>query len=543
MSRRRHLIALSFCALASLTFLAWLGAALAGAQPKLLPGVQLGHWSNLRLVAWLLVGAALVHPAREAWLEPLERALVGRAKWILPAGLGLFAVAFKVTQHVAFATTAYDLSMYHYAVRHAWADGPGFMWAFGIEQNFLAEHCSPVLLAFVPLDFIFRSPLSLLVSEGMLFGLGAFTLAGAARALGLRPLLAQCIAAVYATNFLCWDALNFDFHPEALLPTTLFATVWALKAKRAGWLAVSLIAALSIKEDVAVALVPMVALVWFDEKKSWRWPLAVTAVTLVWFIFAVKVAMPLARPPGQPWEMFAVRYGHWGPTPGSAIAAMLSRPGEVLALLFDRPVDTQLRQLAYVPLLDPLAMLASVPAILEQRLSSSDLQRELAFYYGIGVVAVWLLGLVRATRWAERRFGFTVGLLLATAPMLYHPHSRVLTPTSWQDLEDDRLLAKILPPDADVLAQTTVVPHLPVSTKVKLFPGVPVDYVVLRPAIHRWPLTDQEYAAAVRQLLDDQGFGVVARTPTLVILRRGAPRDDNELVKAMLPSSQVSDAP
>ena len=127
-------------------------------------------------------------------------------------------MTYKVTQHVSFATTAYDLSTYHDAIRHAWADAPSFMWAFGIEKNFFAEHCSPVLLAFVPLDFIFRTPLVVLVSEALLFGLGALKIAGAARSLGLRPLLAQCVAAAFATNAMCWDALNFDFHPEAFSP-------------------------------------------------------------------------------------------------------------------------------------------------------------------------------------------------------------------------------------------------------------------------------------------------------------------------------------
>ncbi len=535
MSRSRAAVVL--CALAGVTLCAWFIPALLGVQPQLFPGVQLGHWSNLRLAACFLAIAALLHPRREAWLVPLERALEGRARWALPAALSAFAVAYKVTQHVGFATTAYDLSMYHYAIRHAWADAPSFMWAFGIEKNFFAEHCSPVLLAFVPLDFVFRTPLVLLVSEALLFGLGAFTISGAARSLGLRPLLAQCVAAAYATNAMCWDALNFDFHPEALLPTALFATVWALKEKHFGWLAFSLTAVLSIKEDVAITLLPMVALVWLDERRSWRWPVTVAAITVAWCLFALTVAMPLARPPGEPWGMFAERYGHWGTTPGAALRSMLSRPGEVVAVLFERPVDTQLRQLVYLPALDPVGLLASVPAILEQRLSNSELQGELAVHYGIGIAALWLLALLRSARWAERRFGFTAGLLIAAAPLLYHPHTRVMISTSWQDLEDARLLAETIPPGADVLAQTNVIPHLPVSTKVKLFPATAIDFVVLRPATYRWPASEAEYNLAVRTLLDEEGFGVVARTPTLVILRKGAPADENDVVKEMLPVS------
>lgn len=524
--------------LAGVMLLAWLVPSLMAAHPLLMPGVELGHWSNVRLSAWLLLAAALVHPDREAWLVPLERALAGRARWVFPTALTCFAVAYKVTQHVGFATTSYDLSMYHYAVRYAWDDGPSFMWAFGLQKNFLAEHFSPVLLAFVPFDFLFRSPLVLLIGEALIFGLGAFTIAGALRSLGLRPLLAQCVAAAFATNVMCWDALTFDFHPEAMLPCGLFATLWALKEKKLGWLVVSLVGVLSIKEDVALALLPMVGVLWLDERRGWRWPLAVTAITVVWGFFALKIAMPLARPPDAPWGLFAERYGQWGATPGAALQAMLARPGEVLAALFDGPVDRQLRQLGYAPLLDPVGLLASVPTLLEQRLSSFDAQQNFAYYYGVGVAAVWLLALGRSARFVERRVGFIAGLVVASAPVLYHPSTRSMTPTSWQDVENARLLDAHIPPGADVVAQTNVVPHLPVSLKVKLFPDPATDFVALRPAIYRWPITVAQYDVAVRRLLDEEGFGVVVRTPTLVILRKGAPRDQNDAVKAMLPTSE-----
>ena len=86
-----------------------------------------------------------------------------------------------------------------------------------------------------------------------------------------------------------------------------------------------------------------------------------------------------------------------------------------------------------------------------------------------------------------------------------------------------------------MLAQTNVVPHLAVSTNVDLFPGAAVDFVALRPAAYRWPASDAEYVASVLRILDEEDCGVVIRTPTLVILRKGAPRNNNDAVKAMLP--------
>ena len=80
----RKVAAFIFCALAGVTFLAWLIPSLLGLQPRVLPGVELGHWSNLRLSACFLAIAALLHPRREARLAPLERALQGGGRWALP---------------------------------------------------------------------------------------------------------------------------------------------------------------------------------------------------------------------------------------------------------------------------------------------------------------------------------------------------------------------------------------------------------------------------------------------------------------------------
>ncbi len=515
-------------------FLAWLLPALAGREPELSPNVHLGHWTNFRLVAWLLLGAAVLHPAPSIWRERLERLIRGRGQWLFPLALAAIAVWAKVSQHLAFGTGAYDLSMYHSAVRHAWSDGPAFMWAFGIERNFLSEHFSPVLLAFVPLDIAFRSPLAMLVTEGLVFGLGAFTLAGLARALGVRPLLAQVAAITYATNVLCWRALSFDFHPEAMIPAGVFAVAWAMREKRRGWLIVTLLATLSIKEDVAIILIPVVLIVGLDERRNWRWPVFVSLISAAWLIFALKVALPLASPPGTAWGMFEVRYGEWGPTPGSALVSMLGRPLEVLQSLGSAPVRHQIGELAWMPLLDPVSLIASAPAILEQTLSNYVTQQNLELYYGIGAVTVWLLSLLRVTRWVERWLGFTAALLVVAAPLAWHPRPPILTAVSSEDLEDDRVLSATIPPGASVLAQSAIIPHLPISPAIDLFPGTALEFVALRPSAFPWPLTDQEYDSAVLQLLEDEGLGVVVARPGLVLLRRGAPRGDVERVKALL---------
>lgn len=320
-----------------------------------------------------------------------------------------------------------------------------------------------------------------------------------------------------------------------MLPAGTFAVLWAMKAKRSGWLAAALLAVLSIKEDVALVLLPMALVVGLDDRRSWRWPVAVAAVSALWFVLAIKVALPLARPEGATWDMFAARYGAWGKSPGEALVGIAGQPLEVGRLLVGEPVARLLRSLAYIPILDPLTLLASAPAVLEHRLAQYDPQRELHLYYGLGAITVWLLAMIRSGRWVERRLGPLTALLLVGAPLLLRPAPRALSPLTRAALDDARLLRATIPAGAAVRAQTDLVPHLPISPAVKLFPGPAEDFVALRPGGLRWPAEDAEYRAEVLGLLRGGAFGVVARSEGIVILRRGAPTAGNAEIEPLLP--------
>lgn len=204
MLRRR--VSIGSGVLAAITLGAWAVAALGGQPITLVDGpaakIILGDWSNLRLTALFVLVAVVAWPND----SQLEERLRGPLRFAFPVAFTAYVVAFKVTQHLAFKTGSCDLTMYHSAVRHAWSAAPDFMWAFGIERNYLSDHFSPVLLALVPLDMIFRSPLTLLVIEALVFGLGTLALIGLARSMGVSPLLAQGLGAVYATNSIAWDS-------------------------------------------------------------------------------------------------------------------------------------------------------------------------------------------------------------------------------------------------------------------------------------------------------------------------------------------------
>ncbi|MGV3619644.1 MAG: DUF2079 domain-containing protein [Archangium sp.] len=535
----RTRIAQGLLLLAAITLVAWLVGVWAGGIDLIQrPGLQivLGHGTNVRLAAWLALAAFLISPNRLAWLEFVEQRLSGRARWVIPLVFTAWLVVWKIAQHYAFETTSFDLSIFHYAVRYAWAEGPGFVWSFGLGRSLFSEHFEPIVLAAVPLDVVTRSPFSLLLPEAIVCGIGLWLAVGCAKAFGLRPALAWLIGAMYATNLTWWDAFRYDFHPESMLPAGVFATLWALKARRHALLALSVLFTLCLKEDMAIVLVPVVALGWWDDRKNWKAPLAVAVVSAAWCIISLKFVIPAARGPGEGWSLFAGRYAAWGATPQEAIVSMITRPWDLLPVIFGAPVAGLMAQLGFAALLDPLGLFVSLPALLEQRLTTYETQTSLQLYYGIGPLTVWMVAVIRSVRRVDLRFGAIAAVVIATLPLTIKPLPLPLPQPTASHFASRALLAEAIPEKAVVTAQTIIVPHLPIVPSTNLFPHAieASEYVALMPDENPWPLEVPDYDATIEKLLTSGEFGVLANNGKLVILKRGAPLGDADGVRALL---------
>ncbi|MGV3619643.1 MAG: hypothetical protein ACO1OB_02430, partial [Archangium sp.] len=201
----------------------------------------------------------------------------------------------------------------------------------------------------------------------------------------------------------------------------------------------------------------------------------------------------------------------------------------------DEPVRRLVQIQGYVPLLNPVAALAGLPSVLEHRLADYAPQQRLRDYYGVGPAAVWLLAAFITVRFVHRRFGFGLALLLSAAPLIIQPRVDPLFVVKPVHRDADAVL-RALPNDASIIAQTTLVPHLPVRENVKLFGRTELtsDYVVLMPSAFRWPYDRDEYVHEVEQLLQSGAYGVRSNDGTVVVLQRGLGTDGNDAVRALL---------
>jgi hypothetical protein len=491
--------------------------------------VSVGRATALRLPVFLLGMSYLVAPAREAISARLDALLLSRPRWALGGTAAAFAavlVTFKVRQHLALQTTAYDLSMFQYALQNT-LDGR-LLHAYGIDANFLGHHFSPVLLALVPPYALWPSPYMLLVAQGLALAATTFPLFAFCRASGVRPLTSWLVTVGFFTNLVVWRAFVFDFHVELLGPALFFAVAWALVAQRWGWAALFLAGTLTVKEDTGL-LVALLAVYLLASQKPRRWlPLGVTAlVSLLFAAAALKFLIPMWRPSGAGSD-FLVRYGSLGSSLGEIALSVLTKPGLVASRVFAAPMRGVMNSMAWAPMLNPLSLAASMPLFLMHLLADYEPQLMLGVYYGLwGLLLLWA-GVPRTLTW----LGPEKGLLLALALVGFKPGFDFLPRVTEADIEARRLLATF--DTSDRLSLPTVgVPHVVPGPVRQIFPEVNgTNTLVLLPCRMRWPLADDAYWPAVTQLAASGQWRLVRTLAEGVVLERAA--EDGRLDSALM---------
>jgi uncharacterized membrane protein len=330
------------------------------------------------------------------------------------AGTAVYAALFVVAAVVhfeAFQSTFTDLGAMAQAV---WSTAHGhFLEATtlaGRNEPRLIGHVDPFLALFVPLWWVWSSPLMLAVLQALAVSTGALPVYWLAR----KHLRSDRAAAHFAFAYLLYPATQFNaftitsgFHSVSMaVPLILFA-IWFLDEQRLlPFLAFALLAA-STKEEIPAA-VGCLGL-WFAARTGRRLVGATIfaaglAVTLVDFL----VIIPHYSPSGI--NPFSGRYSDVGTTPGGILHKAIHDPIAIV-----HAVATG-HKLVYVALLlgpflglwlrAPLLFLGAVPDLVINLLSQKSDQTVIVGYWTAGivpfVVAASILGASRVRRDPDR---------------------------------------------------------------------------------------------------------------------------------------------
>jgi len=461
------------------------------------------------------------------------RALVAVAAGAYAAWFSLLSVL----RHDAFETGRFDLGN---MVQVVWSTAHGHFLRMtntqGEQVSRLAAHVDPILALFAPLWWIWPSPHMLLVVQAVVVAAGAFPVFALAR----KHLASERAALGFALVYLVlpatqWLTLN-EFHPVALACPFLLYAFRYLDDDRLVPFAVFAVLAAATKEEVALVVAGFG--VWYALARRRRAAgTAIVAAGALWFALAVGVVVPHFNHGGT--SSFYSRYREVGGSPGGVLRTAVTHPLRILDKAFDGRSLRYLADLA-IPLAGlflaaPLALVAALPELALNLLSSVKTQTSIRFHYTAGLipplVVASVLGAARLSGRSRRRAVAIVALVLAVA-LVENARLGALFKAPASVSPHDRIAAhalRLVPEDAVVSATNTLGAHLSARRRILSFPRLR-DATWLAVDSTRLSYLDrstggQSAARALTRLRRNQGWRVVfARDGVLIFRRVGAQR-------------------
>jgi uncharacterized membrane protein len=456
--------------------------------------------------------------------------------------MAAYATAFaalSVLRHEAFETGRFDLGNMVQAVSST-AHGRLLQVTnlHGAQISRLAAHVDPILVVFAPLWWIWPSPSLLLTSQALAVALGALPLFWLARKHTDSERAALGFSLAYllfpATE---WMTLN-EFHPVALACPLLLFAIWYLDENRL--LPFALFAALAALTREEVPLVIAGLGIWYAiGRRRWLAGGTIAAAGIAATAIAIQVVIPHFNHGSG--SSFYGRYDAVGGSAAGIVRKAFTDPGRLLSVAFDHRGAHYLLDLllpiAGLALLAPLLLVALVPELALNLLSSVDAQRSIHYHYVAAEIPILFaaaaIGARRLGRWTGAAATVVVlaaivgNYRLGPIPIWrFVPGGQTLQATSAQVTRHDRIAArelKLIPAGAPVTATNALGAHLSERRRIFSFP-------YLRGAA--WVIVDEQKPSLgdhndkqgglkrILQLRRDPRFRLVSAADGVLVFRR-----------------------
>jgi uncharacterized membrane protein len=407
--------------------------------------------------------------------------------WTAIAAYAAGFAALSVLRHESFETGRFDLGNMAQAV---WSTAHGHFLRVtnlhGEQTSRLAAHFDPLLAAFAPLWWLWPSPSLLLTTQAILVALGALPVYWLAR----KHLGSETAALGFALAYLLYPATQWltlnEFHAVALACPFLLFAIWYLDEDRLLPFAVFAGLAVLTKEEIPLVVAGLG--IWYGiSRRRWLAGAAIAILGLGLAAFAVEVVVPHFHGASS---HFYGRYNTVGGSASGIVKTAFTHPGRLWSTAFDHRGSHYLLHLllplAALPLLAPLMLVAVVPELVLNLLSSAETQTSIHYHYTAAEIAV----LVPAAIFGAKRLGryaryapiavvaaaIVGNYILGPAPIWrWFPGGQTLKANaahvSGHDLVAERGL-RVIPKNASVSASNGLGAHLSERTRILSFPVV-----------------------------------------------------------------------
>jgi uncharacterized membrane protein len=522
------------------------------------------------LVAFVVSHYAVKLPLSFALWRRLERSVSPLVCVI--AGAGLFCVALgsvAILRHRSMNSNALDLGLMDQIVWNS-AHGRWLQDSFltGRSASFLGHHFSPSLALLAPFYWVAPHPEVLLVVQALCIAVSAILLFLVGVRLTHQPWIAASVALMLLAHPLVHDAALFDFHQDVLGMLGIALGLFGLTYTRwevatCGWL-VSILA----KEEIALywSAIGVFVLI-MKEGRKLRY-LAFTSVNVVWLFLVIRVIIPHFQSTVDAEYSFLTRYAGWGTSPQEVFGTIRDNPWAVLKMLLlpERVGGLGMMLLPVAPFLvrsRPSILILLLPLGINS-LSGFVGQHNFRYHYSLLPIVIVVFACLWAAVIIRRKHPTAAGgvleratVFMLTAAVMFlggvSPIGVRLPELLRNYLPDahDRVgykIMELIPPDASVIAQNKLVPHVSQRQLITLLSrslAEPADYYLLDVTSPLAPQSADEYVAEVTSLLANTDYGLITIEDGYLVLARGVQHreEDIELAKRMmaqvgLPSAQ-----
>jgi len=421
----------------------------------------------------------------------VRRIIFPSARALLAAAIAAYAAGFaalSVLRHEAYVTGRFDLGN---MVQAVWSTAHGrplqMTDLHGDQISRLAAHVDPILVVFAPLWWIWPSPHMLLVAQACAVALGAIPVFLLAR----KHLASSRAALGFGLAYLLYPATGWltlnEFHPVALATPLLLFAFWYLDEDRLLPFSACALAAALCKEEIALVVAGFG--IWYALARG-RWVVgaAIAVVGAAWAAVAIAIVIPHYNAGAE--SDFYGRYSEVGGSAGGIVKTAFTHPLRIAEAAFSaRDLHYLLdlvAPLAALCLLAPLMLVAALPELAINLLSSATTQTSIHFHYTAGLIPPLVIGAIfgakRLSRWA-----FPVAAAIVVAALVgnyrlgpipgwrHVPGGQKFQATAARVTAHDRIAdraLRLIPDEAVVCATNTLGAHLSARRRVLSFPFI-----------------------------------------------------------------------
>ena len=373
-----------------------------------------------------------------------------KAVWVL---IAIYVAVFGTLtwrQQSHFGTFGFDMGIYDQGIWLLSRFREPFVTVRGL--NYFGHHVNLITVVFVPFYWLGAGPHFLYLVQTMWMALGALPVWLLARDRLGDAWLAVPLAAAYllypSLEWINW----WHFHPDALAITPLLFAVWLATRRRWRWFALAIGVTLASKEDAALAVFMLGAVLAFrawrahaqalagadrgspddapvaddapvdsggvgddaavgnpvedaPRRRHLRPAVLTMAAGALWFVIATKVVIPRAN--GGIGPFYEGFFPGFGDSLGEIAWTMIRHPSRVIELATEDGRIEYYKQLlgpvAFVPVLAPALLLVAGPQAAVNVVAGHGYTHDIRFHYSSLVIVAVMLATVEACSRPRRR--------------------------------------------------------------------------------------------------------------------------------------------